>query len=130
MANLGLSKEDCIYYLQSYSNEIDAILVLFDNRGYPLDGQTKIVQDRLSKLKLSLKQDYRIRASKKGGMRMSMYEEITFYPAIHKAHANINVAANSQPTVQWVVQLVDAQFTIQSYMNSLQAIIDREECLD
>lgn len=117
---IGLSQEECIAYLQSYSDEIDQIIALFDNRGYILKGQKENAQALLTKLKESLKNDYKSRDTKKGEEQMTEVESACFFPAIHETYANMSIKTNSRPSPAWTFELYDAQSTIKHYLHQLK----------
>lgn len=117
--SIGLSQEDCISRLQAYSDEIDQIIALFDDRGVR-KGQKETAQALLTKLKESLKNDYKSRDTKKGEEQMTNVERTCFFPAIHEAYANMSIKTNSRPSSAWTFELYDAQSTIKHYLHQLK----------
>ena len=120
MKSIGFSKEDCISHLQSYSNAIDEIFTLFDDRGFVLKGQKEKAQTLLTKLKEEFKNDYKSRDTNRGDEQMSDVERRYFFPAIHEAHTSIHIKTNSIPSEKWYHELGDAQSTIKYYLYQLR----------
>lgn len=120
MKEIGFSPEECIRGLQSYIDEIDEILALFDKDGWIIKGKTEKAQYILQKLKDCLRRDYKRRESQKGQQEMTEIEQASFFPAIHEALTKIYVRPNSIPSQKWIDELLDAQSTVQYYLNGLK----------
>ena len=120
MPKIGLSKEECINQLQSYSNKIDEICGLFDDRGFILKGQKEKAQMLLTKLKEEFKDDYKLRHTERGKEQMTEVEQACFLPAIDEAHTRIYVKTNSIPSSKWLDDLYDVQgSSIKYYLDQL-----------
>lgn len=118
--SIGFSKEDCITHLQAYSDEIEQIFALFDDRSFIRKGQKEKAQELLTNLKEKFKNDYKSRDTKRGEAQMTQVESAFFFPAIHEAYTSIYVKTNSRPSPKWVFELYDAQSTIKYYLHQLQ----------
>jgi len=120
MRAIGFSPEDCMRNLQSYVDEIDEILALFNEHGQVKHGKAEEAQDLLKGLKGLLRNDYEKRATNKGDKEMTEIERAFFMPAVHEALTRINVKTNSKPSGQWVRELLDAQSSIQYSIDGLR----------
>ena len=120
MNNPGLLPENCLQKLKSFSDEIDKILLLFDDHGWVLSENKEIAQDLLSKLKTSFQIDVKSRELKRGDQVMTKAEKTFYYPAIKEAYTRINVKINSTPSEKWIMELLDAQKSIRYYIYDLE----------
>lgn len=120
MKGIGFSPEECIRGLQSYCDEIDEILALFDKDGRIIKEKTVNAQHLLQGLKGCLRRDYKRRETIKGQNEMTMIEQAFFFPAIHEALTQIYVRPNSNPSKKWIDELSDAKFTIRQYLDGLK----------
>lgn len=114
------SKEDCITHLQAYSDKIDQIFALFDDRGLVVRSEKEQAQLLLGNLKQQLKSDYKSRDTKRGNEEMTHFERAYLFPAIHEAYTSIYIKTNSRPSGKWIAELYDAQSTIKFYLHQLQ----------
>jgi hypothetical protein len=119
MASIGLNSEECIKYLQEYSDKIDEITSLICN-GRVIPGQKEKAQSLLKAFKESLQEDYHSRSILTGEKKMTRVEKSFFYPAIHEAFAIITIRYNSIPSGKWHSELYDAQYSIKYYLNDLK----------
>ncbi len=127
MTIIGLSSNDIIGILRSYSDDIDKILILFDDHGWIAYKNKESAQELLKGLKELLRNDYHRRDTKEGQQKMSEVEKTFFFPAIHKALTRIHVKTNSQPSEKWFLELLDAQSEIRYYSNELEGMIKKTE---
>lgn len=116
---IGLSAQDCATTLQFYSNQIDAILALFDERGNVPHMRINEAQTLLKDLKSSLRDDYTSRATRRGDNLMSTVEGACLFPALHEASSRIYVKYSSTPSSRWINELLDARDSIDYYLHEL-----------
>ena len=120
----GLSPEDCIIKIQSISTDIDKICDLFDANGLVKQEDLDEVRGRLHALKRLLKNEYEARDKVSSRKSMSSFEIAFFFPAIQEAFTSIHVKSNSLPSGKWLMELRDAQSSLNYYLPELQKIDD------
>jgi len=113
---IGMDREQCIEALQSYEDEIEALMRLVDAGGDPADAQAQ-----MRVLKASMEHDVKIRGTAAGREQMTAPEEACFEPAVRNASIQLApVLWNGKPDGEWFQRLYAAQVDIGWGIGQLQ----------
>lgn len=120
MKTNGFTKHECIKNLRLYSNKMEKILSLLEDK-LPLSGpDIESAQLLLKDLKQSL-QTESDQGSTGIGQKTFSAEHKLYMRAIHEAAKRISVAISSTPNQKWIDEIDVAQKYIKQCLNQLLA---------
>lgn len=114
-----MDKRECANKLQGFVEEIQNLLDFLQHTPKSL-GKKHQAQEMLKTFKERLKIAYQIRDKASAYERMTETEKAYFFPAVHEAFANLTITTNSNPSEKWELDLIDAQNTLNYYLNQLE----------
>lgn len=120
MNKIGLSKQECIEFLQYFINSIDKITEIIGKERILYGSRRSLAQERLKNFKEEINSECKIRSTIKSEELMSDFEKYFYDPAIKEARTRIYVKTNSIPNQKWALELYDAQNSLKYYLYQLQ----------